>query len=223
MPDNDQGPPENLALALAKRLIQMPQLQKLVLVIPEHHTDIFAKTISGFNVVLPAVHTLVAGPFCDFAVHICPSVTRIANNGWSALYAERGHRPSLQHTRDLIAAAGSAPRLESLEIMEWWEVDLVEAIHDSVPNLRRLALDAGSYKHGIKSFLPALSRMTDLEYLALGDASRLGVEFHAPGCGNAYRGPKGQKVRGRVNLQRKMAERKITTIVASACRRLKDL
>ena len=223
MADKGQGPPENLASALAKRLIQMPQLQELVLVIPEHHTDIFIKTISVSKIILPAVHTLMAGPFCDFAVQLCPNVTTIANNGWNALHAKRGDRPSLQHTRDLIAVAGSAPRFENLEIMAWWEVDLVEAIHDSVPNLRRLALDVGSYKHGIECFIPVLSRLTDLEYLALGDASRLGVGFRPPGCGNAYRGPRGKEVRERIDLQRMVAERKVEAMVASACPRLKDL
>ena len=201
----------------------MPQLQKLVLVIPEYHTEIFAKTISGFKVSLPAVHTLVVGPFCDFAVQICPSVTTVANNGWNALHSRRGDAKSLQHTRDIIAAAGSARRLVSLEIMAWWEVDLIEAIHDSVPGLRRLALDGGSYKKGIKSFIPVLSRFTNLEYLALGDASRLGVGFNPPRCGNIYMGPGGKEVRERVALQRQVAERKVATMMALTCPRLKDL
>ena len=223
MADKEHGPPKNLAPALAERLIQMPQLQKLVLVIPEYHTDIFAKTISNLNVVLPAVHTLVVGPFCDFAVQICPTVITIANNGWDALHAKRGDRPSPQHTRDMIAAASSARRLENLEIMARWEVDLVEAIHDSLPRIRRLALDAGSYKYGIEHFVPVLSRLTDLEYLALGDASRLGVGFNPPRCGNVYMGPGGKEVRKRVNMQCLEAERKVAAMVASVCPRLKDL
>lgn len=223
MADKQQGPPEDLAPALAKRLAQMPQLQKLVLVVPEHHTDVFAKTFSESDIVLPAVHTLVVGPYCDFAVRLCPNVTAIANNGWNALHATRGDRPPLQHTCDLIVAAGSAHRLESLEIMEWWRVDLVEAIHDSVPHLKRLALDSGSYKNGIESFLPTLSRLTGLEYLALGPASKLDVGFNPPRCGNVYRGPRGQEVRERVDLKRQVAERKVAAMVANACPRLKDL
>ena len=201
----------------------MPQLQKLVIVIPERHTDIFARAIGGFNVCLPAMHTFVVGPFCDFAVQICSRVTTIVNNEWNALYARRGDRPSLQHTRNFIAAAGSAPRLESLEIMAWWESDLVEAIHDSVPNLRKLALDAGSYEKGIESFISGLSRLTDLEYLALGGASKLHVGFDPPRCGNAYMGPRGKEVRETVDLQRKVAESRVAAMVASACPRLTDL
>ena len=224
MVDKEQGPPDNLPPALAKRLFQMPQLQKLVLVIPEHHTDIFVKAMSKFKISLPAVHTLVIGPYCDFAVHICPNVTTIAYNGWSARHAKRGEERSLQLTRDLIVAAGSARRLESLEIMAW-KVDVVEAIRDSAPGLRKLALGAGPYKKGIgiEALIPVLSRMKHLEYIALSDVSRLDAGFTVPRYGYIFKGPRGQELRERVALQRQEAERKVARMVASACPRLRDL
>ena len=223
MEDKKQGPPHNLPSALATRLMRMSQLQKLVLVIPEHHTDIFAKTISRSKISLPAVHTVVVGPFCDFAIQMCPKVTAIANNGWMALRATRGGRMSVQHTRDIIAAAGTARRLESLNITARWEVDLVAAIHESVPGLRRLTLGAGSYKKGIEPLIPMLSRLTELEYLALGNTPTLGIGFNPPGCGNAYHGPNGKLFRQKLRLQRDLAERNAATMVTTACPRLKDL
>ena len=171
----------------------MPQLQKLALVIPEHHSDIFGETISGSKISLPAVHTLVVGPVCEFAVQMCPNVTTIANNGWLALRATRGGRTTLQ------------------------------AIHDSVPGLRRLTLGAGSYKKGIEPFIPILSRFTELEYLALGDTSSLGVGFN-PTSGNCKHKHICKKQRERLRLQqRDVAERKVAAMVATACPSLKDL
>ena len=201
----------------------MQKLEKLVLVVPEHHTAIFASEIAKAEFALPAVRTLVVGPFCDFAVQLCPNVTTVSSNGWSGLHTKLGGYSDRAHTRDLIKAAGKAPKVTRLEIMEWWQVDLVEAIHKALPHLTNLALDGGSYKAGIAAFVPVLSRFQDLEYLALANASALGVGFNPPTCGNIYMGCGGKKAREQIDKRRRGAVEKVAKMVAPVCPRLKNL
>ena len=216
-------PPVELAPALANLLTRMPKLEKLVLVIPEHHIDDFADAFARATFTLPRVHTLVVGTFCDFAVQLCPNATTISNNGWSWLHTKAGKSSGQEHTRALIKAAGRAPKIANLELMNWWTIDLVEAIHEAVPYIPRLSLDGGSYQGGIAHFIPTLSRFKRLEFLALANAHALGVGFSPPRCGNAYMGPHGKEVRERVNHQRQQAEMRVAKMVGPACPVLKEL
>ena len=216
-------PPVELAPALANLLTRMPKLEKLVLVIPEHHTNDFADAFARAKITLSGVHTLVVGTFCDFAVPLCHNVTTISNNGWSWLHTEAGKSSGQEHTRALIKAAGRAPKISNLQLMNWWTIDLVKAIHEALPYLPRLTLDGGSYQGGVATFIPLLSRFERLEFLALADACALGVGFTPPRCGNVYMGPHGKEVRKRVNDQRQQAEMRVAKMVAPACPVLKEL
>lgn len=201
----------------------MQKLEKLVLIIPEHHTAIFASEIAKAEFTLPAARTLVFGPFCDFVIQLCPNVTTIAGNRWARLQTKLVNPSEREHTRDLITAAGKAANVTSLEIMERWRVELVEAIHEALPQLTKLALHGGSYKGGIAAFVPALSRFNYLESLALADVYALGVGFHPPTCGNVYRGPRGKEVRERVGKECREAEERVARMVAPVCSRLDKL
>ena len=192
--------------------------------IPEHHATIFSTEIAKAGFKLLTVRTLVVGPFCDFAVSLCPNVNTISSNGWNWLHTESSNRSAHAHTRQLIAAMGEvAATVMRFEMMEWWTVDLVEALHDNLPNLLKLSLDGGSYRGGIAAFIPVLSRFERLEYLALADPSKLGVGFEPSWCGNAYMGPHGNEVRELVRRERKEAEAKVANMVAPACANLKEL
>ena len=150
--DAQHPPPKELAPALARLLARLQRVEKLVLVIPEYHTSIFSTEIANLGFRLPTVRTLVVGPLCEFAISLCPNVGTISSNGWNWLHAKAGNRSARTHTQRLIAAASEAAAMVTrFEMMEQWTVDLVEALHDALPNLLKLTLDGGSYSGGIPS------------------------------------------------------------------------
>ena len=217
-------PPEQLAPTLTRLLTRLQRVEKLVLVIPEHHINIFSTEIAKAGFSLPTVRTLVVGPFCDFAVSLCPNVDTISSNGWVWLHPKSADRSARTHTRRLIAAVGEVGvTLKRFEMMERWTVDLVEGLHDALPNLPRLSLYGGSYRGGIAAFIPVLSRFECLEYLALSGPSKLGVGFEPPRCRNAYSGPHGEALRERVKREGEEANAKVANMVALACAKLKEL
>jgi hypothetical protein len=102
----------------------MQKLEAFTLVIPGHHTEVFAPHFK--DIVLPEVETLVVGSYCDFAVSSCPNVQTISSDGWPWLHSHRygyGHR---NHTYDLIEAAGHAQKLKRLEINAWWPPEMLD-------------------------------------------------------------------------------------------------
>ena len=125
--DKSKPPPKALALLLVKVLKQMNKLTKLVLVFPEFHIEIFQKVFEKEQMVFPHVVTLVAGPYCEFMVAMCPNVRTVSSNGWTWLHSERQKKKEVrrEHTLNLIDAASKAEKVTRLEIMEWWTVNLM--------------------------------------------------------------------------------------------------
>lgn len=99
---------------LANILGAMSQLQKLVFVVPQHHSDLFGEAFRYAELVVPSVDVLVVGPHCEFMVAICPNVTII--------YGKR------QHSMNLMKAAGAASKLRHFEMTQSWEISSPEGI-----------------------------------------------------------------------------------------------
>ena len=223
--DDKQEPPKALVSQLASQIGRMTELEKLVLVIPEFYTDIFASEFISRNISLPGVHTLAVGPFCDFALRMCPNVQRVSSNGYRWLHSRRADYMAREHTLALIKAAGDATNVTDLEIMEHWNVPQVQAILETIPDLPSLTL-GGAYYAPIADFVPVLSQFDKLKRLALADASDLGVDFDPPWCGNAYMDENGNddtEFIAYINAQGKEAEAKVLTMIAPLCRNLTEL
>lgn len=103
-------------------------LQKLVLVIPEYHTAAFADAFSRGEVTLPTVKTLVLGPYLEFVIASCPNVVAISGDGWRWVHSkrQREERGNRHHSLQLIKAAGRAQKLHHFQILDWWELPLIE-------------------------------------------------------------------------------------------------
>lgn len=201
----------------------MVGLEKLVLVIPEFHTDVFASEFASMNISLPKIHTLAVGPLCNFAVKVCPNVQTVAGNGYHWRRTRRADYWEREHTLALIRAAGAAGNVTTLEINDSWSVPLVEAILTALPDLPSLNLAGDNY---IADLLPTLSRFDRLRRLALMDASGLGVGFDPPWCGNAYVDENGNEDTAfitQINAEQEEAENKVLKMVAPACSNLTEL
>ena len=101
----------------------LENLTKLVFVVPERHTNIFFEKFQEDGVLLLQVDTLVVGPYCEFAVPMCPNVKTIASNGRQWLRSGAGQR---ECTHKLIEAARDSMKLVHFNVNEWWSVSLVQ-------------------------------------------------------------------------------------------------
>ena len=108
----------------------MSHLEKLVFVVPEYHTGLFEEAFRHAELMMSSVDILVVGPYCESMVAICPNVTIVSTNGWQWLHSDRARDSSRNkdHSIKLIKAAGAASKLRHFEMMEWWEVGLLEGI-----------------------------------------------------------------------------------------------
>jgi hypothetical protein len=111
------SPPRSFAPRLGKILSQMPDLDKLSLVIPEYHTDIFAVEFKAQNLSLPSVKTVALGSFCEFALQHCPNVETVSSSGYRFSHSIRGDLwPRKVHASQLIVAAGKMKHLKYFEM-----------------------------------------------------------------------------------------------------------
>lgn len=223
--DGAPPPPQSMPSKLAKVLSAMPQLEKLVFVVPEYHGGLFEEAFRQAELVMPSVDVLVVGPYCEFIVAGCPNVSMISTNGWQWLHSDRTreHGRNRDHSMRLIKAAGAASELRHFEMMEWWEIFLLEALLEATPNISSMGMDGGDYRASIEEFLPTLSRFQNLRTLALAGAHSLHIGFDPPRCGNAYRGPRGNEYRQQVISKGKEAEKKVAHMVFPVCANLKEL
>ena len=118
--------PSELAILLST----MSRLEKLVFVVPEYHTSLFEEAFRHSELIMPSVDILVVGPYCEFMVAICPNVTIVSNNGYQWLPSDRARDNNRvkDHSMKLIRAAGASSKLRHFEMMESWEVGLLEGI-----------------------------------------------------------------------------------------------
>ena len=113
---------------LANVLSAMPQLEKLEFFVPEYHSDLFQEAFHHANLAIPSVDVLIVGPYSEFMVNVCPNITTLSTNRHQWLHSDRtlefGRRRD--HSMKLIEAAGAASRLRHFEMMEWWDIFLLE-------------------------------------------------------------------------------------------------
>ena len=95
---------------LANLLGAMPQLEKLVFVVPEYHCALFEEAVRHANSVMPSVEALIVGPYCEFMIAASPSVTTISTSGRRWLHSDRACESgwNKNHSMKLIQAAGAA-------------------------------------------------------------------------------------------------------------------
>jgi hypothetical protein len=117
-------PPKKLAPKVVAFIKSMRKLDRLVFVVPEYHADVFAQEFTKANVLLSRVETLTVGPFCEFALKMCPNVKGIATNGWMFTGRELAVEGNL--ATSLIKAAEAAVNLTKLEISVRWTVFLLK-------------------------------------------------------------------------------------------------
>ena len=206
----------------------MKNLEKLIFVIPEErwHVEAFESELAQSNVTLPKVHTVIVGPFCDFAIRLCPNVKTVANNGRFWLDSKRGIRSgNNEHLINLIQAASTAAKITNLEIRERWLSHFLEKIAVALPDLRSLSLD-GSMSDALSRFLPALGKFKSLQTLAIPHAAELGVGFDPPECGNAYWDDDGNEDTAfamQIADEEIEAEATVAEMVGPVCRNLTQL
>jgi hypothetical protein len=99
----------------------MQELEKLVLVIPEYHTEKFEREFR--NLIFPHIKALVVGAYCDFAARSCPNLRIMSSNGSPFT---KSRRYGYNHTTNLIRTAGKVPNLTRLEIDEYWNRERLE-------------------------------------------------------------------------------------------------
>lgn len=219
--DADPDPPRALPSRLAKVFPSMRRLEKAALILPIDHTDLFRDAFEQASVVLPSIRTLVLGPNVDWIVSMCPNVSAISTSDWDWLYAWMSEDGKRNPSRDLITAAGSAQKLQLFE-MKAGDLKKLEAIHDALPNLQKLALTL-RLEPSLKACLPILSKFSNLEVLTLAAAHELNVGFYPPDCGNAYLGPNGQARLQRDRTECRKAEERVALMAFKSCTRLNVL
>ena len=126
MPNRGIKPPKELPLRLARLLCRLGNLIKLVFVVPQFHSDVFFEEFEKARVLLPQVETLVVGPFCEFAIAMCPSVKILQSNGWQ-WRGEHDDVSAQEHAHRLIKAAKGALELVHFEVDEACSISFVQS------------------------------------------------------------------------------------------------
>ncbi|MCJ1399003.1 hypothetical protein MMC11_002205, partial [Xylographa trunciseda] len=181
--ENDHPPPEELVFMLSRFLISVKRLQKLWLAIPGLYTRPFASHFYAIKLLLPDIRTLIVGPYCHFAVLLCPTVATISVNGHAWRKKRRYEIALPNRCRALLDAARQAPKLVHLVLHEWYIVETLEDVLKAVPGIRNLTLAGEQYEDKLPDLLTVLSRFTNLQYLSFDDAIyiKLGNEPTTPG------------------------------------------
>lgn len=126
---------------LATLLSAMPQLEKLVFVVPEYHVGVFEEAFRQASILLPSADVLVVGPYCEFVVAMCPNVKIVSSNGYQWGHSQRAYENGWNrgHSLRLIKAVGAASKLRHFEMQEWWDTGLLQG------TIRFLSLDLLNY------------------------------------------------------------------------------
>ena len=112
-----------LSLILPRLIKKMELLEHLVLVITPSHVSVVEADLRYAGVVLPTVKTLVVGPYCHFAVHLCPNATAISGNGWGWIFGRFGQNWEKDPMMKLIRAAGTAKMITHFGATQQWSME----------------------------------------------------------------------------------------------------
>ncbi|KAL9602409.1 MAG: hypothetical protein Q9219_001832 [cf. Caloplaca sp. 3 TL-2023] len=216
-------PPSRFPLVLLKALTDLPNLEKITLIIPVYHTFIFRESFEYAKACFPSVHALVLGPYMDWMIALCPNVKTISSHDWRWLHCNVDGQYPESHSIGLIQSAGRATNLQHFEMINWWTVERLHTVHRAMPWIRSLAMPGGSYHDSIEDLLPTLTLFQDLTSLVLANVSLLKAGFNPPRCGNVYMRPGGEKRRQQVHEQGLQAEEKVAKMVFARLPKLERL
>lgn len=223
-------PPENMANMLATILMRMPKLKRLIISLPEYHTEAFAAPFMDRNVSLDTVKVVGVGAFCDFVIGHCPDVQTVSTIDWTFLHSKRRYDDDLEsdddrrpHASLLIKAAGEAKNVSHFELIQSWSGKQVQQVLHHLPELQTLGMPGGNYEDTPDSYLHIIGQFTSLRTLILADAASLNVGFDPPWCGNAYMGPGGAELAKRVEEEGLEAEKLVAKQVFEASKYLQTV
>ena len=216
-------PPSPFPTRLLKVLSSLKKLEKLTLILPEYHTEVFRTTFQKANASFANVQILVLGPHKDWVIAMCSNVETVSTHDWRWLHSNVDGRYKHQHSTDLIKSAGRATNPRHFEMIEWWTLAQLESVYHAMPGISSLAMTVGSYGDGIESLLPTLSHFRNLTSLVLADAFSLHVGFDPLMCGNVYDGPNGEAYLQQVIEEEKEADEKVAKMVYARIPMLKEL
>lgn len=161
-------------IGLASVLLSLEKLDKLTFLLPEIDTVRFRRTFESVALSLPAVRSLVVGPYTYWIIDMCPNVQSIATRDWH--WAHENHYGSYlnQPHFDLIRAASQAEELQHFQVQDWWRPDRLIAVLNAIPDISSLGLPRGLFRRGeVQSVLPILARFSNLRCLVLEQAADL--------------------------------------------------
>ncbi|KAL9631092.1 MAG: hypothetical protein Q9204_004394 [Flavoplaca sp. TL-2023a] len=217
-------PPKRFAPVLLEILSKLTNLQKLMLIIPDHHTDIFKRAFQTSNNSFESIRTLVLGPHLDWIIAKCPNAETISTRDWRWLRSGVGGGHDHQHSTNLIKAAGRAKHLGRFELINRWKHAHLQAVFQAMPQIHTLAMPGGlDYKDSLGEFLSTLRLFGNLKVLALDGLRNLNVGFDPPWCGNAYMGPNGHLVRERVDREEIEGKKRVADMVFARLSKLEEL
>ncbi|KAJ7279164.1 hypothetical protein C8J57DRAFT_1305737 [Mycena rebaudengoi] len=169
----------------------------------------------------------ILGLSSHILVHLCPNLERISS---SRRYRRTDPALSmvLNHRKE---------KIRYLEMNHAWSVDDIKVLHEAIPNVLTLVLDGCIANDSTDIYVRAsyLVRAPTSHTRPTGSPPRpcrvpcimnlqnLNVGFCPPYCGNAYKGPRGRKLRERVNRQAKDLREAVTVAAFSACKHLEEV
>jgi hypothetical protein len=210
---------DGLPRQFATVLSTLKRLEKIRVDVPKNEAPSYRLAAQKSQVELASVRTLESGPQMQWMIELCPHVTTIRICQYWPLHGV----PSDRRSYHFVRSAGLAKQLQTFEMEVRWTAELVESVYSTMPHLQSLALLGRRQHFKLKELLPPLSCFRNLKTLSVPRASQLGVGFCPPGCGNAYMGPDGEKVRRRVKEEERRAEQRASRMIFSSCPQLKVL
>ena len=205
--------------AFASVLNRTPKLDKLSVAVPDYESRSYEVALHSAEVYLPSVRSLVLSPELPWMLDFCPGTNKVSTcKDWPM----RRTRPD-QHSLDFVQALARARGVQTFEMEENWNADLVQRVHAAMPDLECLAIQGWNQYFQLRDLLKPLKCFQVLKTLYLPMASELGIGFHPPDCGNAYMGPNGDEVTKRVEEEQRQAEHRALAMICTACPQLEVL
>lgn len=206
-------PPKSFPRRLARLLPQFDRVRKLTVIVPNYSGTIFKKTFESCGLELPNVRILILNSHLEWLVPMCPNLEVLSTSSVHWLTSSNGTWPTEQPF-ELIKAAGKARNLSYFEMHEDWNIELLQAVLRSMPNIQSLAMPGRRYHDGIETLLPTLSQFRHLRTLSLSGPAGLDVGFDGgPTCGNAFFGPGGAEYQRQVEEESRRAVLYVGTMV----------
>jgi len=213
--------PDVLAQTLSEISTSSPRLDKITVIINEDRAHLFERSFLKHVVLFPTVRRVVVSPYNDYLVSHCPNAEIVSVNDWVWLHSQKA-ATTREHSFNLMKRVATLKGLKCFVMKEWWTEELLEALHEAIPNIKTLIIPC-SIAMSFETYVSCMSRFRHVEVLSIPSSADLRVGFSPPRCGNAYMGPGGDEVRKRVDEQRKQAEEHVASTLFQRIPSLKEL